>query len=132
VTGRDPAEVLAEVARASVRLTTPCGAGEMVWRRWGAGHPIVLLHGGSGSWTHWLRIIPALAARAEVWAADLPGLGDSAMPPQPLTPESAGRVVAAGLAQLIPAARRPHLVGFSFGGHVGPMRRWSSATILRA
>jgi 2-hydroxy-6-oxonona-2,4-dienedioate hydrolase len=94
----------------------------MVWRVWGAGagkQPLVFLHGGSGSWTHWIRQIPAFAARYEVWAADLPGLGDSDMPDAPLTPETCGRVVAEGLYRLLTDDRRPHLVSFSFGAHVG-------------
>src|SRR3546814_1155899 len=57
-------------SQAEVR-TTPCGDGQMVWRLWGEGPPLVLLHGGSGSWTHWFRNIPALARRYRVIAADL-------------------------------------------------------------
>ncbi len=100
------------------RHATPCGDGEMIWRRWGQGAPVVLAHGGSGSWTHWIRQIPALMQRYEVWAADLPGLGASAMPAPPLTPQSCGAAMAEGLASLIPRERRPRLVAFSFGAHV--------------
>ncbi|MDB5843914.1 MAG: hydrolase-like protein, partial [Polaromonas sp.] len=54
----------------------------MVWRCWGEGAPVVLLHGGSGSWTHWIRNIPTLVACSrQVWAPDLPGFADSASPP---------------------------------------------------
>lgn len=111
------AAVAAAAADAEV-LTTPCGPGRMVWRRWGRGRPLVLAHGGSGSWTHWLRVIPLLKARFELYVADLPGLGDSAMPPAPLTPQSSGRVLAEAIRRLIPRQRRPHLASFSFGGHV--------------
>lgn len=102
-------------------LRTPCGEGELVWRRWGSGEPVVLCHGGSGSWRHWIRTIPELARRCEVWAPDLPGLGDSAMPPRPWTPASSANVLAAGLRGLILAERRLHLVGFSFGAHVATL-----------
>jgi 2-hydroxy-6-oxonona-2,4-dienedioate hydrolase len=104
---------------------TPSGDGVMVWRKWGSGQPVVLLHGGSGSWTHWIRTIPDLIdgrdgrPTYEVWAADLPGLGDSAMPHEPFVPQSCAEVVADGLRTLIPYADRPRLVGFSFGAHVG-------------
>lgn len=114
-----------ELEAACERHETPCGDGTMVWRRWGEGHPVILLHGGSGSWTHWLRTIPALAypdgdgPGYEVWAGDLPGLGDSAMPPEPLEPQTSAVVVADGIRALIPYSARPHLVGFSFGAHVG-------------
>ncbi len=97
---------------------TPCGDGEMIWRRWGTGAPIVLAHGGSGSWTHWVKQIPVLMQRYEVWAVDLPGLGASAMPSPPLTPSSCGAAMAHGLRMLIPRERQPRLVAFSFGAHV--------------
>ena len=60
---------------------TPCGPGTLVWRVWGQGRPIVMLHGGSGSWNHWVRNIDALLASGrQVIAPDLPGFGDSARP----------------------------------------------------
>lgn len=106
-----------------MRFETPCGAGTMVWRRWGERRegllPLVLLHGGSGAWTHWIKNIPALADMTEVWACDLPGLGDSAMPNAPHTPATAGQVVADGLRKLIADAGQMHMVAFSFGAHVG-------------
>lgn len=109
------------VADAEVH-TTPCGDGSLVWRRWAprgrTARPVILAHGGSGSWTHWFKTIPALKRRYEVWAVDLPGLGDSAMPSPPLTPESSGKALAEGVRRLIPASRRPHLAAFSFGAHV--------------
>lgn len=110
------------MAGAARVVETSCGDGRMVWRRWGKPRgntrPVVLLHGGSGSWTHWIKTIPGLATRSDVWAADLPGLGDSDMPPGPATPESSGTVVAAGVRDLF--GHEPvDLVAFSFGAHVG-------------
>jgi pimeloyl-ACP methyl ester carboxylesterase len=90
----------------------------MVWRVWGAGEPLVLVHGGSGSWNHWLRNIPVLAQRFELWVPDIPGLGDSAMPPKPWTPSTIADVMAAGLDTLFAPGRKLRLAGFSFGGHV--------------
>lgn len=105
----------AEVSR------TPCGQGDLVWRKWGSGAPVVLCHGGSGSWTHWIRTIPTLRHHYEVWVPDLPGLGDSTMPPPPFTPASSAEVLAAGLRMLISEERPVHLVGFSFGAHVATL-----------
>ena len=91
----------------------------MVWRAWGAGRPVVLLHGGSGSWTHWIRNIEALASRYRVIAADMPGFGDSDMPPEPLGVDTLAVVIAAGLDAIVAPAARYDILGFSFGGIVG-------------
>jgi len=103
------------------RRTTPCGTGVMVWHEWGEGPTVVLLHGGYGSWTHWIRNIDALAAEHRVVAADLPGLGDSAMPAEPFTPWSLAGILADGLDEM--RVKPPfHLVGFSFGALLaGPL-----------
>jgi 2-hydroxy-6-oxonona-2,4-dienedioate hydrolase len=114
-----PSDVVATIAARAIVHRTPCGEGQMVWHQWGTGRPIVLFHGGHGSWTHWLRNIEALAAGYRVIAADLPGLGDSATPPLPHTPDTLSDIVAAGLASLLGADERAHIVGFSFGGMIG-------------
>jgi pimeloyl-ACP methyl ester carboxylesterase len=102
------------------RETTRFAGGAMVWRVWGAGAPLVLLHGASGSWTHWIRNIGALAARLRVYVPDMPGFGDSDALPEPHTAERLAEAVAAGLERLVPG--RFDLGGFSFGaivaGHV--------------
>ena len=43
------------------------------------------------------------------------------MPPRPWTPATSATMLAAGLCQLVPADRRAHLVGFSFGAHVATL-----------
>ena len=101
------------------RFETPCSrGGSMVWRRWGEGPPLVLLHGGSGSWNHWLRNIEALSQRYTVYAADLPGCGESALPPGARDADSIHDDVSAGIAQF--AGGVPvELVAFSFGSLIG-------------
>jgi pimeloyl-ACP methyl ester carboxylesterase len=105
----------------ATRRETPCGDGVMVWRVWGEGPPLVLLHGGHGSWTHWIRNVQVLARHYTVYAADLPGFGDSDAPPDPQDGDTIARVVSDGLDALIPAPERYDLAGFSFGGIVGGM-----------
>ncbi len=98
----------------------------MVWRSWGDGPALVLLHGGTGSWRHWVRSIEVFAAHCRVLAPDTPGLGDSPTPPPPHGPEHIAGLIADGLAQMLPPGRRCTLVGFSFGallaGHVAAQR----------
>ncbi len=107
------------VAAEAERIDTPCGAGTMVWRVWGNGPPLVLLHGGYGSWTHWIRNVLALAREFTVVAPDLPGLGESATPPEPHTAESLAAIVVEGLDIVLPRDTVPHIAGFSFGGVLG-------------
>lgn len=110
----EPHPVLRAVAEQARRAETPCGTGSMVWRAWGEGQPIVLLHGGSGSWRHWLRNIPVLATGHMVLCPDLPGLGDSDMPPGQASPDGIGALLRDGL-RLLLGGRSYDLVGFSFG-----------------
>lgn len=63
--------------KAAQRIELPKAHGRTVWRKWGAGPPVMLFHGGSGSWTHWIANIPVLAQHYTVYAVDIPGMGDS-------------------------------------------------------
>ncbi|HTV45975.1 MAG TPA: alpha/beta fold hydrolase [Stellaceae bacterium] len=112
-------DLVAGIAAEATRIETPCGDGHMVWHRWGGGPALVLLHGGYGSWMHWIRNVLPLARDYSVIAPDLPGLGCSATPPEPHTAESLAQIIAAGLAMILPGGERFHLAGFSFGGVVG-------------
>lgn len=93
---------------------TPCGDGEMVWRVWGEGTPLVMIHGAHGSWAHWFRNINALGSGRALWIPDLPGSGDSALP---AGDDHAAYIdpIAAGIAILIGPAP-VDVMGFSFGG----------------
>ncbi|PZP91783.1 MAG: alpha/beta hydrolase [Variovorax paradoxus] len=114
----DPIPRLEAAAQA---LQTPCGDGHIQWHRWGPADagpsgPVVLLHGGSGSWTHWVRNIDALVAGGrQVLVPDLPGFGDSARPPGGGDADDVAPAVEQGLAELL-GTQRCDLVGFSFGG----------------
>lgn len=106
--------------------TGPPGA-RIAWRRFGPARttPVVLLHGGSGSWLHWIRNVETLARDHDVLAPDTPGLGDSDPPLGGFDPEDLlgsvrrlARALALGLDALV-GERPVHLVGFSMGGVVG-------------
>lgn len=107
------------IAAEAERIETPCGDGTMVWRRWGSGAPLVLLHGGYGSWMHWIRNVLPLSRQFTVIAPDLPGLGESATPPEPWTAAGLAAIVVEGLGIVLPKGAAPHLAGFSFGGVIG-------------
>ncbi|MCC7345897.1 MAG: alpha/beta hydrolase [Variibacter sp.] len=117
-TSEEAAALVARLAASGRRAETPCGDGNMVWRIFGEGPPVVLLHGGHGAWTHWVRNLGPLSRRFQVLAADMPGFGESASPPAPYTADSLAEIVAQGLDRLLPGARYA-VTGFSFGGVVG-------------
>jgi len=110
-----PDEIAALDARAR-RLETPCGEGTMVWRSWGEGPAVVLLHGGYGGWPHWVKNIDYLAKKRRVLVPDIPGHGDSAPPPRPYDGNSIGTIIADGAKALVPEPEKIQVVGFSFGG----------------
>jgi len=103
------------------RLETPCGDGRMVWRVWGnePAPPLVLFHGGFGSWRHWILNVIPLSEQFQVFAADLPGLGDSDRITDEYTAENIAATVSQGLDTIIPPPARFHIAGFSFGGIIG-------------
>src|SRR5262245_27379748 len=115
----DPAVVVSRVESSAARILTACGASHVAWRVWGAGAPLVLLHGASGSWTHWLRNVEPLALRFRVLVPDMPGFGDSAMPPEPHTADTLADLIAAGLDAILGPSAALDLAGFSFGGIIG-------------
>ena len=45
--GCDPVAFVERMHARCEKRYTPCGDGRMVWRIWGEGEPVVLLHGGS-------------------------------------------------------------------------------------
>jgi 2-hydroxy-6-oxonona-2,4-dienedioate hydrolase len=116
--GPDAVESIARVEATGERTTTPYHGGEVVWHCWGEGRPLVLLHGGFGSWGHWIRNIEALSAHYRLLIPDMPGFGDSGDPPEPFSPEGIADALADGLRQLAPD--QPLLItGFSFGSIIG-------------
>jgi 2-hydroxy-6-oxonona-2,4-dienedioate hydrolase len=113
ISQQTPAEFLAALDRTSTHRTT---AGDVVWRVWGTGAPLVLLHGGTGSWMHWVRNIEALAADFTLLVPDIPGSGESATPPAPISADSIGATLAAGVASIIGPQAGFAVAGFSMGG----------------
>lgn len=97
-----------------------CASGSMIyrsWQPWGdqmGGELLVLLHGGSGSWTHWIKNIPVLSDYYELLVPDLPSLGDSATVEKGTKPEAIAELVGTTLRDQV-GPRRFHLIAFSWG-----------------
>ncbi len=117
---QNPAAIVAAIEGKARRVETPCGEGTMVWRIWGEGEPLVLLHGGSGSWKHWLRNIEHFAQSRRVIVADMPGYGDSDDPGQPVSFATLGVIMGSGLDQVLGPAKTYDIMGFSLGSFMAP------------
>ena len=71
---------------------------EISFRQWGEVGPIlVMLHGGYGSWMHWLNNIYELSKKFRIIVPDMPGFGESELLPD----------------------EQYNIVGFSFGSAIG-------------
>jgi 2-hydroxy-6-oxonona-2,4-dienedioate hydrolase len=111
-----PTEFIAALDRAAIRQTTESGGGKIVWRIWGCGDPLVLLHGGTGSWLHWVRNIETLARDFMLIVPDLPGSGESGMPQPPISARAIAASLRLGLASIIGPDTKSAIAGFSMGG----------------
>lgn len=120
--GRTALEHIDSVAAKSKAVRLPMGnGGTMMWHIWGegSGKPTLLLfHGGSGSWIHWIRNVLPLSQHYTVYAADLPGLGESDPPDDVRDVWSVTHCVKTAVDALLPEDRPFAICGFSFGGMV--------------
>jgi 2-hydroxy-6-oxonona-2,4-dienedioate hydrolase len=113
-----PPSIIRALDARATRVETPCGAGAMIWRRWGEGPPLVFYHGTGGSWTHWIKQIADLSRDHSVWIPDLPGNGDSAQPIPPNDVDAAAAAVVRGLDIVVPRETF-RIVAFSAGFVLG-------------
>ena len=124
----DPAAAVSVLEGESEKFAVPFTEGVMVFRRWSCPEPgretILLVHGGSGSWSHWYRNIEYLRKRFDVFAVDLPGLGDTSALAAGYCAEDAASAVSHGLESMgelsmsalsMSARGAFHLVAFSWG-----------------
>lgn len=116
--GESPADCVRRIAGSGVLRRADFGGGAMACREWGEGPAVVLLHGGYGAWSHWIRNVLPLSRRYRVIAIDIPSHGESdALPGRP------GRdAVAAAIARALRGVIGPdepyRLVGFSMGANL--------------
>ena len=120
-------QVAAVMAQAQ-RITQTYTWGQAVWHVWQPqahlqpavaqavqAAPLVLLHGGSGSWTHWVRNVEHIAQYRPVWALDLPGCGDSSLPHGVSDADGLVQPLAEIFERTFDGAA-VDVMGFSFGG----------------
>jgi pimeloyl-ACP methyl ester carboxylesterase len=86
--------------------------------RGGSGEPLVLVHGIGSRWQIWSPVLERLEAERDVLAFDLPGFGDSPMPPPGTPPGIASltTLVSEYLDEV--GLERPHVAGNSLGGWI--------------
>lgn len=129
-------DILGSVLSRSRERRTPCGDGDLVWREWGPAAetqpPLVLLHGGSGAWNHWVRTIPSLEARYRLLVPDLPGCGDSGDPPRPYDAATLAALMSRGLDHILPDDEPFDLISFSFGGMLSGLIAQAQARRIRS
>jgi pimeloyl-ACP methyl ester carboxylesterase len=89
------------------------GGARVHYRVGGAGPPVVLVHGLSGSGRWWRRNAGALAARFRVFAVDLVGFGRSR---GPFRLAEAADVLRDWMGRV--GVHRAHVVGHSMGGYI--------------
>lgn len=106
---RDSAEIFGQGARDGFAC---------VWHVFGTGPALTLIHGGSGSWLHWVPVIEQLARDFRVLIPDMPGFGNARDRQAETIDDIAGAVVR-DLRTLLPAGETTRLAAFSFGGIIG-------------
>ena len=89
---------------------------KICWRSWGEGKALIFLHGGYGSWAHWIKQAIPLSKKYNVLIPDMPGFGESDDLPLPHTPEKIASNIADTMQELISKDVQPIICGFSFGG----------------
>lgn len=108
---------MAEYEKKCQRHLVDVNGQHVMWRQFGQGEPLLLIHGGHGSWLHWARNIDALSKHFTLYIADLAGYGDSSVPAFDDF-ESMVQVTAASIRTLLGPTTPVNLAGFSFGGLV--------------
>lgn len=99
----------------------PYQKGSVAWHEFGEPiphrKPLVLLHGGHGSWEHWARNIDALAQHFHVFVPDMPGFGESSFIDSQFQSGMVDPMIAT-MNVLLGEHQDVDIAGFSFGGFV--------------
>ncbi len=97
------------------------GRGHVSWHEYGdaktEGMPLILLHGGHGSWEHWHHNVEELSEHFHVFVPDMPGFGNSSFFDSQLQAGMISPLVVT-INDLIGKDKQIQIAGFSFGGFV--------------
>ena len=101
-----------------MRLTGHMFCMGLAYERFGAGPPLVLLHGIGHRRQAWDVVVPRLAPYRDLIVVDLPGHGES--PPLETSGRSVGDALVADILGLLDelGLERPHFAGSSLGGRI--------------
>jgi pimeloyl-ACP methyl ester carboxylesterase len=114
-----PSQIIRQLDAIAEHRSAPfCAGRSMHWRIFGSGEPLVLVHGGHGSWLHWIRNIEQLSRHHRLLVPDLPGFGDSDDPPEGSDLQYIVEAFVGSLEHLLGARAAIDLAGFSLGGVV--------------
>ena len=106
-----------EFEKGSKKLFISTDETTVCWRIWGKGQPIIFLHGGYGSWRHWIKQVTYLSKDYQILVPDMPGFGESSDLKSDHTPENISLNLYQTFRKLnISDLDNINLVGFSFGG----------------
>ncbi len=94
----------------------PARAAGIAYERFGAGPPLLLIHGLGATRAIWRPQLERLAQERDVIAVDMPGFGESPMLEETPTPWALGAAIARMCAEI--GVSRPHVAGNSLGGWV--------------
>ena len=106
-----------EFEKGSKKLFISTDETTVCWRIWGKGQPIIFLHGGYGSWRHWIKQVTYLSKDYQILVPDMPGFGESSDLKSDHIPENISLNLYQTFRKLnITDLDNINLVGFSFGG----------------
>jgi len=102
------------------------------FRQWGEVGPVlVMLHGGYGSWMHWLNNINKLSENYRIIVPDMPGFGESELLPYLPSLDQYAQILVDALNDLLPKEKY-NIVGFSFGSAIGShMMKFAYEKVMR-
>lgn len=108
-------------------------AGDHRWRylEAGAGEPLLLVHGFTGSKENWLPLMPALGGHYRLIAPDLPGWGESERRPGEDYGFRAQAERLAAFIERVAPGEKVRLVGHSMGGGIAAVYAGQSPSALQ-